>query len=410
MTGTATDRRWGVRSIAALLVFVIAFVITPVALVGHWGHRTVIDAQRYIDTVGPLAATPEVQQALTDAVTEAVVPKMNTEENVSGLLGNLFGESPIAQSLAGPISAGVDGLVSELIARFVASDQFQTLWIEVNTLAQQGVVRILEGEPDSIVSLQGQDVVLDVTTLVTSIQQYLVDNGVSIAGSITLPDKDRTIVLMQSPALQQIRWIYGLTSPILQWLPLIVAALFALAIGLARRRARMVVAVGIGVLVSAGLIKVGLDIGQKAFVDQLSTTVFAPASTVFWNTLFAYLVSGLYAISALGILGIVAGWLGGRTKSATAVRGHLTRGFGELSARLPEGLQSFGASLAPHQVRIRVVIYALTVLLILMTDMLSLTSVLWCAALGAGVVTVLQILVAKPAAPAAPAIEAATAL
>ncbi len=69
----STARRWGARSIASLLIFLIAAMLTPVALVGHWGNRTVIDAERYIETVGPLAGTPEVQQALTDAVTAAVI-------------------------------------------------------------------------------------------------------------------------------------------------------------------------------------------------------------------------------------------------------------------------------------------------------------------------------------------------
>ena len=38
------SRRWGVRAIASLLIFIIATLLTPVAIVGHWGHRTVVDA------------------------------------------------------------------------------------------------------------------------------------------------------------------------------------------------------------------------------------------------------------------------------------------------------------------------------------------------------------------------------
>ena len=395
MTDATTTHRWGIRSIAALLVFVIAFVLTPVAMLGHWGQRTVLDSERYIATVGPLAAQPQVQEALTQAVTDAVIEKANTEENVQGLLNNLFPDSKLASALAGPISSGVDSLISQLIAKFIASDQFEKLWIEVNTLAQKGVVRVLEGQPDSVVRLEGENVVLDISALVTATQQYLVDNGVSVAGSITIPDTDKQIVLMQSPALAQLRFVYSLTNPILKWLPLLVAVLFLVAIALARRRARMVVAVGIAILASALLIKVGLDMAEAAFVDQLANTIFAPASTVFWNTMFTYLVAGITAIVILGAVIVVSGWLGGLTKSAAFVRGHLVRGLDEIGSRLPEGLTGLGTAAARHQQAIRYVIYAVVIVIVLETDVLSASVVLWGAALAAGLVTVLQVLVGR---------------
>ena len=395
MSDTTTTKRFGVRSIAALLIFIIAVLLTPVAAVGHWGHRTVVDADRYIQTVGPLASSPEVQEALTNAVTEAVLAKVDTEQAVDGLLTNLFPDSKLAESLAGPIASGVDSLISQLIAKFIASDQFQKLWVELNTLAQQGVVRLLEGKEDAVVKLEGENVVLDMSSLITEVQNYLVANGVSAAASITVPDTDKQIVLMQAPALAQLRFIYSLASPVLQWLPILVAVLFAIAIALARRRARMVVAVGIGILFGALAIQVGMGIAEGAFVDQLANTVFAPASTVFWNTLFQYLVEGLNAIIAMGIATVLFGWFGGRTKSARILRGHITRGLGEIGARLPEGLSGLGAAVARQQQAIRGIIYAIVVLLVLLTDVMSVTAIFWAAALGAGLVTALQILIGR---------------
>lgn len=394
MTSTATERRWGVRSIAALLVFVIAFILTPIGLVGHWGNRTVIDAQRYIDTVGPLAAQPEVQEAVTKAVTDAVVAKMNTQQNVEGLLTNLFPDRQVISGLSGPIAAGINSAVGTLVAKFVASDQFQTLWIDLNKVAQKSVSLILQGKDGDVVSLQGEDVVLNISSLLTATQQYLVSNGVDVASKITIPDNEREIVLFQSPALAQLRFIYSLANPLLQWMPLICAALFALALWLSRRRARMAVAVGVGVLVSALLIKIGLSYGEQVFVDQLSTTVFAPASTVFWDTMFNYLVSGINAIALLGVLIIFAGWLSGRTKSARYVRGQLTAGFDDIGSRLPAGLARFGASIGSIQVGLRWIVYGLGLLVILATDVMSVSVVFWVSALAAGVITVIEILAA----------------
>lgn len=396
-------RRWGARSISSLIVFVLAAALTIPALVGHWGHRTVIDAGRYIETVGPLASSPEVQEAVADAVTQAVLDKVDTEKQVDELLTGLFPDRPVIQGLSAPIAAGVNSAIAALIDRFVTSDAFQEVWLKLNTALQRGIVAVLSGETDGTVKLEGDQIVLDVSSLLGDVQTYLVDQGISAAGNITIPDNDRTIVLAEAPALAQLRLVYSLTSPLLEWLPLVIAALFALSIFLARRPARTTVATGIALLVAGVLVWQGLGIGETVFVDQLAGTVFAPASTVFWNTLFAYLVAGTKAISLIGIAVIFAGWLSGRTSSARWVRGHITRGLSEISGRMPENLQGM---LSDSIVAVRWAIYALGTLLIMLTDVLSPTSVLWTVALTAGLITLAELLALEPADEAGAGVEA----
>lgn len=399
---TASRTRWGGRSIASLLVFILAVILTIPALVGHWGHRTVIDAGRYIETVGPLGTSPEVQEAVATAVKDAVLERVDTEKQVDELLTGLFPDRPIVQNLSAPIAAGINSAIGALVDRFVASDAFETLWIELNTAIQRGAVAILSGETDGTVRLEGDRIVLDISSLLGDVQEFLVNEGITAAGSITIPDNDRTIVLAEAPALAQIRFIYSLTSPILEYIPIVIAALFALSIWLARRRARTAVATGIALLVSAVLVWQGLNIGEEVFVDQLAGTVFAPASQIFWSTLFTYLVAGTKAVGLLGIAVIVAGWLSGRTSSARYLRGHLVRGLGEISGRMPEGLQG---SLAGSIAWVRWVVYALGVIIVMLTDVLSPTSVLWTVALTAGLITLAELLAVPPRAEVVEVIE-----
>lgn len=386
-------KRWSGKSIASLIVFVLAVILTIPALVGHWGHRTVIDAGRYIETVGPLGTSTEVQEAVATAVKDAVLERVDTEKQVDELLSGLFPDRPIVQNLSAPIAAGINSAIGALIDRFVESDAFEKLWITLNTGLQRGLVAILSGETDGTVRLEGDQIVLDISSLLGEVQQYLVDEGITAAANITIPDSDRTIVLAESPALAQIRFVYSLTSPLLEWFPVIIAALFALSIWLSRRRARTVVATGVVLVVSGLLVWQGLNIGEGAFVDQLAGTVFAPASAVFWTTLFAYLVAGTKAVTLLGVAVIVAGWLSGRTSSARYLRGHLTRGLGEISGRLPEGLQG---SLAGSISWLRWVVYGIGIVIVMISDVLSPSSVLWTVALTAGLVTLTELLAVPP--------------
>lgn len=393
---TVSSKRWGARSVAALVIFIVAALLAPVALVGHWGHRTVVDSARYIDTVGPLIEIPEVQDGIATAISDAVIAKVDTRTQVEGLLNGILPEnSTIGALLSAPIAAGVNSLIGELATRFVASSQFRAVWIALNIAAQRGFVTLLEGGQEGPVRLQGDDIVLDISSALGRVQQFLVDNGITAAANITLPESDRQIVLVNSPAISQIQFIYALTSPILKWFPLLIGALFLLAFALARRRARLVVAAGIILIAEAGLLSLGLAAGEETFVDQLAGTPFGSASTIFWSTLLAYLVDGVRAVFVLGIVAVIAGWFGGRTAIAVRLRGQLVEGLDELGNRLT-GLQPLRAWVGAHAAAIRWGIYVVIGLLVLFADVASPTTVLWSVALGAGLVTLVQVLADRP--------------
>ncbi len=393
MTETAavgTAKRWGARSIVSLILFALATILVVPALVGHWGHRTVIDADRYIETVGPLIYEPEVQAALAEAATKQVIERVDTENQVDQLLGSLFPNTPITGQLAGPIAAGINSLIGELVARFIASEQFAQAWITFNQAAQRGVVLILEGKDGGPVFLRGEDVILDTSAALTAIQAYLVDNGVTAAGNITIPESDREIVLATTPALAQIRFIYSLTNPVLEWFLLIVALLFGIAVLLARRRARMAVATGIVLLVSGVLLILALDAGQATFENELVGTPWGPAAEIFWTTLLAYLVGGVQAIAALGVVVILAGWFAGTTTLAVRARGEVTRGLAQLGGRLSGDRP--GVLPRPMLGWARILIYVISAAILLFSSLLAVSTVLWVSALAAGLVTLAQLL------------------
>jgi hypothetical protein len=385
------QRKIGARSVAALLVFIIAVLVTPVALVGHWGHRTVIDTTRYLETVGPLASDPAVQESISEAVTNAITSQINTEELVGGLLGNIVENPTILDKLSGPISAGIDGLIGQAVSAFVASDAFQEIWMTLNTGIQKSLLLILEGKDGGPVSLQGDEVVLDVSSLITAVQQNLVDRGVSVAANIPIPDTDKQVVLFSSPALAQIRAIYGLTSPMLAWFPLILAALFALAVWLSRHKGRMVLATGVALIIMTGATKVLLDKAQTIFTDQLQGTIFAPASQAFWDTFFKYLIQGIQAMLALGLIIAIAGWLGSRVNAAAKLRRWLAGGLEELGSEIPAS--GIARSMASRADVWRTVAAAIGVILLVTGDVLSTWHVIWCVLLTAGLFAGIQLLI-----------------
>ena len=387
------QKRSGVRSIAAVLIFVIAAALTPLAMLGNWGHATVVNSEQFLATVGPLAESPQVQAAVSEAVSAAIVKHVDTTAIVGDFLGGLLNNDQLSASLSAPIAAGVNKLIGEIVQGFIASDAFQKVWVTLAGATQKSVVAILQGGNEGPVQMQGDQVVLDISDLLTAVQSQLVAQVVSLADKVTIPASDRQIVLFEAPVVAQLQFVYSLTSPILQWFPLLMAILFGLAITLARRRPRMVLAVGIALVVTGGLTTWALGVGKTFFVDQLAGTVFGGASGVFWDTLLNYLMTGLQGLMIFGVVVAIAGWFAGSSRPARNVRSHVVAGLTEIGSSLPEnGLSTF---LAARADTVRWVITAVTVFILVVGSVMSLTHMIWVLLLAGGLFTLLQVLIAK---------------
>lgn len=373
------SRRWGARSIASLLIFLLAALLTPSAIIGHWGHRTVTDAEQYLATVGPLASDPIIQQAVGAEVTKVLVEKIDTTALVDSFLGNFVKNPTINERLSGPIAAGVNGLIGQAVDRVLASPAFETVWIKANTAAQKSVMYLLEGNPQGIIQRNGDKVILDTTSLLKEVQAQIVASGLSIAANVTIPDTGNQVVLFETPLIGQIQTIYSFTSPILKWFPLIVAALFALSIALARRRSRTTLTMGIVLTITAIIMLLSMSSAETIAQNKLSTQGLGLALTAFWSTFFSYLVGGLQALLLIGAFAIVAGWFAGRSRYAGILRDHVCDGLHELGAVIPTGINTF---VRRYSLFLRWAVALVLVFILTAFDTMSVVRVFWLTALG----------------------------
>jgi hypothetical protein len=334
---TVVERSGTGRSIAAVVCVVLAALLTTPAAIAYWGQRTLNDTQRYVDTVGPLVDSPQVQDAIATTVTDAIQSQVDVEAILNEVFAGVITDRPRLQQLVGPLSGAVNALVDREVRAFVASDAFADIWVRVNTRAQQALVRVLEGDDTGAVSAQGDQVVLDVSDVITEVQQRLVARGLTIVENVPIPDVDKQIVLLDSSQLQQARTIYAFANPVARWLIWVVAALFLAALLLSRRRPRMTVTIGLVLAANALLVAWALSVGRQLFINELAGTVFGPASSVFYDTLLTYLERGWQVFLWLGVVLVVAGWFTGSNASGTAVRTTLSGGLETAGARLADG-------------------------------------------------------------------------
>ena len=201
---------------------------------------------------------------------------------------------------------------------------------------------------------------------------------------------------MSSPAFEQLRTIWGFTSPLLGFILFITAALFTLSVLLATRRARTTVAVGVVVfLVGVGL-QLGLSVAESSFTNAFSGTIFEAASVVFFSTFLAYLLEGLVSMMVLGVVLVLIGWFSGRTDSAVRLRAAFVRGFADMGSRLPEGLGAIGRPMRDYAPFIRWGLLFLWVIFVFTQGGFALGSTLGYTSLFLGLLTIAEILMHTP--------------
>jgi hypothetical protein len=382
------------RSIGAAVCIVIAAVLTVPAAVAFWGQRTLNDGQRYLQTVGPLVDSPEVQAAIATKVTAAIQQQVDVEAILNEVFAGVITDRPRLQALVGPIAGAVNGLIETQVREFIASDTFAEFWVAANTRAQATLVRILQGNETGAISLQGDQVVLDVSEVIDQVKQRLVARGLTIVERIPIPDIDRQIVLMDAPQLEQARTIYAFANPVARWLIVVVALLYLAALVLSRRRPRMTVIIGAVLAANALLVAFALSVGRQLFVNELAGTVFGPASTVFYDRLLSYLQRGQQVLLWLGLILVVVGWFAGRNKTGTAARTAVAGGLETVGSALADGpVAGAGRWVAANARWLRVVIGVLGVVVLLWGNDVSLSRLFWSVVLVGVLLAVVQVLV-----------------
>lgn len=391
------------RSAAVVVLLVLSAVLTTPALVAYWGQRTLTDSQRYIDTTGPLIQSPEVQQAVATKVTQAIQEQVDVEALLNEAFSGVIANRPRVELLIGPIAGAVNGLIESQVDQFIASDAFEQIWIRVNTRTQQLLVALLNGDDTGPVTISSGQVVLDVTQIIDAVKAELVNRGLTFADRVPIPDKDRQIVLLESDALNQAQNIWAFTNPVAKWLLWVVLVMLVGAVVISVRKARTTVWVGAILLANGLLVGLALQIGRQFFVNQLTGTVFGPASKVFYDTLLTYLHRGGQALVLLGFLVILSGWYAGRTASARATRGFLCNGLETVGASItvPQ-VRSVGKWVAANVVWLRGVIVALAFVVLFWGNQVNRERLFWCFVLMLALLAVAQVLVGSANAPDEP--------
>ncbi|OKJ62421.1 hypothetical protein AMK27_15690 [Streptomyces sp. CB02009] len=307
------------RSFLAAVLIVIGCLLVPLGIVAAWTSDIVGDTDRYVSTVAPLASDADVQAAVANRVTGAVMEHIDLESLLEGvapeqrpLLAKALGK------LGGSLESAVSSFVHDKAQDVVASDAFETVWTDANRAVHTSVVRALTGSGDGAVQINNDTVTVDLAPVIERVKERLVDSGLTVAGKIPEIHTDFTVV--KSEDIGKVKTGFRLLQVMGLWLPVLAVLLVVAGVLLSTHRRRTVIASAIGVAVAALVLGIALTVFRTVYLNALPDTVSQPAAGSVYDALIHFLRTTVRMVVTLGLVVALAAWLTGPSRPAVVVR------------------------------------------------------------------------------------------
>ena len=304
------DRRalWRMRGRRAglTLLLVLGCGLVAMSLIAAYVRVTVLDTDRYVETMAPIADSPDVQQAVAERLDAAIASRVDYAALLSEALPDQA--DPLAPALAGALRQAVR---SRLDA-FVASDEFAGLWEEANRRAHSRVVALMTTGESGRLRLDDDTVFLDLGPAVDRVRSGLQERGLDRLASAIPPSVDGQVTLLQSEGFVKARRGIDLLEGLTIVLPILALLCLAGHVGLSRPRRRGLLRVGLGLIVTALLLLAVVGIARSAYLDAIDADVLPrEAAADIFDALVGLLRTGLRVVAVaavvLALLALVLG-------------------------------------------------------------------------------------------------------
>jgi hypothetical protein len=322
--------RW--RTVVASVLIVLGCVLAPLSVLGVWTRSQLTDTDRYVETMAPLASHPDVQAALTNRITTAIMQYVDVADLVRETADALAGAglppraADALRGLSVPAQAGASGFIHDQVSRVVQSDAFAAAWETVNRAAHKQLVAVLSGKSQGAVTVQGDTVTLDLAAFVLSVKQQLIDAGFTLAARI--PDLHLQFTIIQSEDIKRGQKLYRFVDRFGFILPFVTLILLAGGVIAAKNRRRATVWAGLGVAISMVLLGAGLALGRHIYLDRLPVSVSSAAAAAVFDTTVRFLRTGLRSVLVIGLIVAAGTFLAGPSSAAVSTRAAFRRFFG----------------------------------------------------------------------------------
>jgi hypothetical protein len=275
------------RALSAALI-ALSCLLVPFGALAAWAAYTLTDTGRYVTTMAPLAADPDVRDAVAETVGNDILREVDQRMDVR------------------PVRGSVGPFVHDVVRSFTQTRAFRLAWDTGNRVTHDAVLRALRAEePDE--EAAGRPVTVDLAPVTAQVKRQLTHDHVPLAAHI--PVQHTEVPILRAGELARLRKGFHVLEVAGFWLP-VAAVVFAVAgIALAVRRRRAVAATALGTALGGALLALALAVGRALTLDDLPADVPPAAAGAVYDALTSTLRTVSWLLLGLGLTVALVTWL-----------------------------------------------------------------------------------------------------
>ena len=287
------------RRIGIFLLILLASVLLFGTAADVWVKRQILSTPKWVAASDKILAEPKVQEALSTYIVDQIYSNVDVQQELSDKLPEGW------KGVAGPLAAGIRTPAATAVEKILSSDRVLKIWHTVNEKAHQALVNVLE-DKTRVGSTKDGQVTLDISEIVRIVGT---DLGIPASVMDRLPADVGQITIFESSSLASIQnavKIVNILGPILF---VVIVALYALAVWLARGRRRLTLRnVGWSIIV-VGLLLTTMRRLTGNYIDSIITDPqYSVAGKIIFGILSELLFDTAWLLITWGAI-IVAGML-----------------------------------------------------------------------------------------------------
>ena len=318
--GTPHKRRFSWRTPVSIVLIVLGCILGPVAVLGVWAGNEVSDTGRWVATVEPLIHDPAIQNVLTDKITTEITSRLNITGTVNQAAAQLNDRgltriSSLLNSFGPQIASAATGFIHSTVHSVISSPAAARIWVQVNTVAHQSLVKVLSGQGNGAISTSNGQIVLNLGPFIAVVKQDLVAHGFKLAS--TIPPVSPTVALFQANDLGKAQSAYRLIKALKIVLPILALALLAGGVYVARKRRRALIGAALGLAASMLVLAIGLLIARTIYLNSVPpTTLPGDAAAAAFDAMVYFIRVSLRVVLAVALVVAIGAFITGPSRAA----------------------------------------------------------------------------------------------
>lgn len=265
----------------------------PFGALAAWAAYGLADTGRYVSAMAPLAADPNVREAVADTVGEGILRAVDQHLDVRPAGGTPSGGGSLRP------------FVRDAVRSFTRTEAFRLAWVTGNRVTHDAVLRALREEEGDAAA--GRAVTIDFAPVTDQVKRQLTRDHVPLAARI--PVEHTAVSVLPASELASFRKGFHVLEVAGFWLPVAAVAFAAGGIALAVHRRHAVAATALGTALGGGALALAVAVGRSLTLAGLPAGVPHPAAGAVYDALTGTLRTVAWLLLGLGLTVGLTTWL-----------------------------------------------------------------------------------------------------